>query len=404
MRLIFLSIFLLIFLNQVVAQNIRQGKWRGLISYGQNEVPFNFSVEPAENGENVITLRNGPEEILLANLQWEDDSLIIPMHTFDAEIRAKVSDEQMTGRWVKHYKAKASRPFTAALGKPRFAGAANKEVRLAVPKKLKMTMKPEFGMSYEAMGIFTQEGQKITGTVMAEIGDFRYFEGIVNGDSLLASSFDGVHAFLLKAKFDGKFWQGEFIMDNNYAEPWTGTVDPDFSLADPFVTLDQSDPEKLAPYFDILTAGSGFNTLNPDDFLGKVTIIQLMGSWCPNSLDETNYLTTWYTKNKDKGIEVLAVFYEMNYSKAYGMRRMHEYVAHNAIPYPTALGGPANKGQAALAFPFVSKLQAFPTLVILDKLGQARYMHTYFQGPATGEYYEQFDQRFREIVEELLEE
>jgi hypothetical protein len=94
----------------------------------------------------------------------------------------------------------------------------------------------------------------------------------------------------------------------------------------------------------------------------------------------------------------------MNYSKAYGTQRMNEYVAHNSIPYPTALGGPANKGQAALAFPFVSKLQAFPTLVILDKSGRARYMHTYFQGPATGEYYEQFDRRFRAIIEDLLNE
>ena len=129
-----------------------------------------------------------------------------------------------------------------------------------------------------------------------------------------------------------------------------------------------------------------------------------MGSWCPNSLDETRYLTRWYDKNKDKDVEILAVFYEMNYSKEYGMRRIEEYVEQNDIPYPTALGGPANKGQAALAFPFISKLAAFPTLVILDKAGQARYMHTYFQGPATGEYYKEFDRRFEAIIAGLLKE
>jgi len=402
MRLLLLVISLFSGLNLTQAQNISLGEWRGIIAYDQIEVPFSFTVKK-ENEQYVVTLKNGDEAIQITNSRWVNDSLVIPMHVFDAEIRTHVSENQMSGRWLKHYKTNGDRVFRATFNKPRFVAATSKKV-VRVPAELKMSFTPSFGMAYDAKGLFYQDKHRITGTIMAEIGDYRYFEGVVTKDSLKASSFDGVHAFLLLGAYNGKQWQGELVLDNNYSEPWTGSIAPEFSLTDPFVKIDQTDPGKQEPYFDILTAGSGFNTLDPDDYLGKVTIIQLLGSWCPNSLDETNYLIKWYADHRERDIEVLAVFYEMNYSKAYGMQRMNDYIADNTIPYPTALGGPANKGQAALAFPFVNKLEAFPTLMILDKSGQVRYMHTYFQGPATGKYYKAFDKRFNEIVEGLLGE
>lgn len=396
--------FSFLFLNLIVseAQDINKGNWRGVIVYDQVEVPFTFNVGLDDTGQTLISLINGQESIIINNTHWCEDSLVIPMHAFDAEIVARVSGNTMAGRWIKHYKSSPGRPFRAEFNKARFTMASNKPV--SVPKKLKMTMSPNYGTQYAAVGLFDQKKNQITGTVLAEVGDFRYFEGIVKGDSIKMTSFDGVHCLFLKAKYANDAWTGELVLDNNYAESWTGVDDPDFNLADPFVELDPSEYENLEPYFDILTAGSGFNSLIGDDYFGKVTIIQVLGSWCPNSLDETRYLTQWYEENSDRDIDVLAVFYEFNYSKEYGMQRINDYVAHNNIPYATALGGPANKGQAALAFPFVNKLQAFPTLMILDKSGQARYMHTYFQGPATGDYYKDFDRRFREIVDGLLKE
>lgn len=386
----------------LVAQEVNLGHWRGLISYSQAEVPFSFEIEKDEQGSYIVKLKNGLEVITLAT-RWESDSLIIPLHSFDAEIIAHVSQDKMVGRWVKYYKNNASKAFSAYFDRPRFDVQSSMNP-VKVPAKLKMTIEPENAMAYEALGLFEQQGNAITGTILADVGDFRYFEGVVTDDSLMISSFDGVHGLLLKGSIENGLWKGEFVMDDNYSESWSGVEDEEFDLPDPFVATDPSDPGKLEPYFDILTAGSGFGTLNPDDFFGKVTIIQLMGSWCPNSLDETRYLVNWYEQNKNRDVEILSVFYEMNYSKEYGMQRIRDYVAKNNIPYRTALGGPANKGQAALAFPFISKVQAFPTLMILDKLGQVRYMHAYFQGPATGSYYKEFDRRFNEIIEELLEE
>lgn len=387
-----------------MAQSIAEGQWQGNIHYSNATVPFEFKIIGSVLNNNIqVVLINGSEELVINNSTISGDSIFIPMHAFDATIRARFSGKTMTGKWVKGYKNNWSMPFSAQFDVPRFEIIESKKY-VAIEPIWNMTFDPEFGLPYPSVGYFKQTGRKVTGTIAAEVGDLRFFEGVVMGDSLKITSFDGAHAFmLLGKKIQGK-WQGTLIFDDGYEEPWVAFADENATLTDPFVVISTTVEDKKRPYYDILTAGSGFNSLDPDDFEGRVTVIQLLGTWCPNSLDETNYLVEWYEKNKQKEIEILAVFFEMNYSQEYGLRRIDEYIEENGITYGTVLGGKANKGQAALAFPFINKIEAFPTLIIIDKKGHARYMHTYFLGPATGELYTDFDTRFQAIIDELLAE
>jgi len=387
-----------------MAQSIVEGQWQGNIHYNNATIPFEFSIVGSSLNNNLqVVLINGSEELVINHSTISGDSIFIPMHAFDATIKAKLSGNKMTGLWIKNYKDNWSMAFSAQYEKPRFETVKTRKNVLVEPI-WNMTFKPEFSLAYPSVGYFKQKGQKITGTIAAEVGDLRFFEGVVTGDSLKMSSFDGAHAFLLLGKKTKGKWQGTLIFDDDYEEPWEAFADKNASLTDPFVVINAAEEEKTQPYYDILTAGSGFNILDQGDFEGKVTIIQLLGSWCPNSLDETNYLVEWYKNNKGQKIEVLAVFFEMHYTQEYGLQRIEEYKTANKIPYITALGGKANKGQAALAFPFINKIEAFPTLIIIDKKGHARYMHTYFLGPATGALYADFDTRFRAIIDELLAE
>jgi thiol-disulfide isomerase/thioredoxin len=386
------------------AQAITAGYWQGQMHYANAIVPFIFKVSLSEVGQELtVTLINGDEQLQIDNVKVKGDSIFIPMHAFDATIKASFTANSMTGQWIKHYKKDSSIPFTGRLARPRFVGQNSKHVA-AVKSELNMTFVPEFGSPYPAIGMFEQTGRHITGTVITEVGDFRFFEGIVDGDSLKLSSFDGAHAFLILGKKSGNTWQGTFVFDNGYEELWETHAGDTAILPDPFVEIATEDDADQQPFFDILSAGSGFNQLDASEYDNKVLIIQLLGSWCPNSLDETRFLVEWYAKNKAANVEILAVFFEMNYSQDYGLRRISEYVASNNIPYSTTLGGPANKGQAALAFPFVNKLNAFPTLMILDKTGKVRFMHRYFQGPATGSRYNDFGTRFDKLINDLLAE
>ena len=52
-------------------------------------------------------------------------------------------------------------------------------------------------------------------------------------------------------------------------------------------------------------------SITDERFKNKVVIVQIMGSWCPNCMDETAFLTDFYNKNKQRGIEVVALAYEL---------------------------------------------------------------------------------------------
>jgi len=383
--------------NSVISQSITTGVWRGIIHYEEQNVPFHFEVKQSD--QLYIEIINGKGRKRVDDVRREKDSLFIKLTPFDAELKVKYTTNSMSGEWRKHYRNSAV-PFTATYDKERFDDGEQQPTE--VSKKWKMTFNPTAGLAYPAVGLWEQNGSRMTGTVMTGVSDFRYFEGVIVGDSIKASSFDGAHAFLLLGKKEGKQWKGTFYFDNSYSEDWEAQANDNASLPDPWTVVEVNEGEHR-PFFDILSAGEDY-TIDESKYSDKVLVIQLFGTWCPNSLDETNYLIDWYRKNDALDVEVLAVSYEANYSQEYGMQRIEEYKEALNIPYDIVLGGRLSKGQAAVAFPFMDKIEAFPTLVIVDKFGFVRYVHSYFNGPATGSYYDDFDKRFNAIIKELITE
>lgn len=402
MKIFTASIFFLLAFY-LEAQQLKPGKWRAEIDYGDNGVPFIFEVTPGGGDVPEITFINGKERRKVTNSRIEGDSIFIPMNPFDVTLEAKFSAMEMEGVYVKHYR-NSRVPFAASYGNRRRFTKSSLKSSARIQEKWKMTFSPDSPSMSSAVGLFKQVGETVTGTVMTETSDYRYFEGIVDGDSLKLSSFDGAHAFLiLGAKTGNKDWNGTMYLDHEYSEDWVAKYDENAAIDNPFEIVELEKGEQKA-YYDLLGAGSGKDIIKSDDYFGKVHIIQLFGTWCPNSHDQTKYLVDWKNKNPEKGVEIVASSWEANYSKEYGLRRISEYKEANNIPYEVVLGGRLSKTGAAMSMPFIDRLKAFPTLVFVDKSGYARYVHSYFNGPATGEYYEAFDTRFNEIIEELLAE
>ena len=380
-------------------QELKEGIWTGQIRYSSVRIPFAFEVQNSESGPPRVTLINGQDRQRLTNIKIDQDSIFMPLDPFDAVIRAKFSATAMTGVWRKNY-SKEDVSFSAGFGGVTFQNTS-KEFH-EIERKWRMDFNPRTSDKFSAIGLFDQEGNQMTGTILTELGDYRFFEGILDGDSIKISSFDGVHAFLMQGVKTSSGWAGKLYFDEMYSDDWVASYDADVELEDPFeiITIKK---KKDKPYFDLLGAGSGKNAIDPTKYAGKVVIIQVFGTWCPNSLDQTKFLVTWYKSKKD-GVEIVASTYEPNYSRSYGLQRINDYKKNLDIPYDVYLGGKLSKANAAFPFPFMRKINAFPTLVVLDKNGFARYVHSYFNGPATGEYYEAFGLKLDQLVEELLNE
>ena len=142
-------------------------------------------------------------------------------------------------------------------------------------------------------------------------------------------------------------------------------------------------------------------SLSDERFKNKPVIVQIMGTWCPNCLDETKFLAQWYFRNKNMNVAVVALDYEKIPDTAHAYRNIRRLKEQYGIEYPILFAGSSDKKEASKTLPMLNRVYAYPTLIFLDKNKKVVNIHTGFSGPATGEAYTEFIRKFISMVNQL---
>ncbi|UOG76342.1 TlpA family protein disulfide reductase [Hymenobacter tibetensis] len=403
---------------------LKPGTWRGVLSAQGQEIPFLFDVSTADNGQKpTITLRNGEERLKLDEITTAGDSTTIRLGVFDAAlvVRADGADK-VKGSWVKYDGKEPYRvPFTAGRATSAttlFAGDTQKPAvygDLVKGATFSVEFRDDEGKTYPAVGIIKQDEKNsalLTGTFLTTTGDYRYLAGnLVTKDGaehMMLSTFDGSHGFL----FDGKLAKpgninaisGDFYSGKSGHETWTATLDANAKLPDANALTGMKAGQKRLDFkFPSIYEGASISPTDPK-YKGKVVVLQILGSWCPNCMDETNFLAPWYEKNKQRGVEIIGLGYERTPDQALASQKLLKMKQRLNVGYDLAVAGVANKDSASSSLPQLAKVLAFPTTIFLDKKGEVRKIHTGFSGPGTGKYYQQEVDEFEKTVAGLLAE
>ena len=128
-------------------------------------------------------------------------------------------------------------------------------------------------------------------------------------------------------------------------------------------------------------------SLSDPVFKNKVVIIQILGSWCPNCMDETRFLSPWYLQNKSRGVEILGLAYERTTSFADTKRLLQPFINRFHVTYPILATGvlTSDSLRTEKTLPEIREIVGFPTTIFIDKKGMVRKIHTGFNGPGTGD-------------------
>ena len=132
-----------------------------------------------------------------------------------------------------------------------------------------------------------------------------------------------------------------------------------------------------------------------------MVLIQIFGSWCPNCFDETNYLTNLYDTHSDQ-LEIISLGFETGKTTEDKIKQLKKYKSYMKVNYKLLIGGDACKSCATDMFPMLNKIISFPTLIIIDKKGEIKKIHTGFSGPSTGHYYKEFVKNTTQYIEGLI--
>lgn len=377
----------------------------------EGELPFNFTVEYETDTTFSLTIRNGEEriEVPAKNIQYGRDqrqgrdTLRIDFPVYDSYISAYHEENVIEGVWVVNYRDDYRIPFVAYFGEDHRFTQMRKPPTTDVSGNWELTFSPEDD-PYVGLGELRQDGNELTGTIRTETGDFRYLAGTVQGDKFYLSVFDGSHAFLFEGKVspDGQDLEGIFRSGRHYVTDFTGRRNDDFTLADPdTLTRLRAD---VPLDFTFPDAQGQPVSLNDPAYAGKVRLVNIMGTWCPNCRDETNYLKNYLAENPSPELEVISLAFERYGPEDERSRAaIRRYQDNMGVNWPILLAGPSDKKAAARALPALNHVLSYPTLLFVDKSGNVRRIHTGFNGPATSAYAE-FDRSFRETVAELLGE
>ncbi|MFA6945453.1 MAG: TlpA disulfide reductase family protein [Pedobacter sp.] len=403
---------LLILLSVISACNssseteLKPGLWRATLKTASGaEIPFNFEVTDSA-GQKVLELINGKDRFRVNEITVNSDSILIQMPLFETEILAKIKNNALSGNWVKHMAdTNMIMAFEARYDESWRFFKASPAPKAVISGRWSATFSTDDPkMNAAAIGELIQEDGRVLGTFIRTTGDYRFLEGTISDDKLYLSSFDGANAFLFTAKLlnDSTILDGRFYSGFSSVQNWTAKKDKNAMLPDAYsMTVLKDGFDKIAFSFPDLEGKKV--SLADTNFKNKIVLVQFFGSWCPNCMDETAYLVPFYKKYRDKGLEIIALAYERTSDPVRSKRNIARFRDRFAVPYNVLITGYSNHNDEVMkSMPMLKGIVAFPTLMIIDKNGKVRKIHTGFNGPGTGSHYSDFVKDFEKTIDDLL--
>jgi thiol-disulfide isomerase/thioredoxin len=386
---------------------LQNGWWRASL-IRKDSIPVIFSLQVTEqNKKKTLIIKNASEKITVTNLVIKKDSVNFSTPLFESDFKTQLQpDGSLKGTWTKGTSAGNQYwPFIALPGlSKRFADTMVK-TNYNISGRWAVTITRPNDTERPAIAEFQQTNNYLTGTFLTPSGDYRYLEGIVSGDSLKLSTFDGSHVYLFTALINShqSITNGLFYSGFAGKEKWQAVKNDQAVLPDVGNTPQlKKGNDKLNFAFPNLN-GKRVSITDPY-FKNKVVIIQIMGSWCPNCMDETAFLVDYYKKNKNRGVAIIALAYELSTNFKRSQTSLRKFQQRFNVPYPMLITGvDVNDSlRTEKTLPAITTIKVYPTTIFVGKDGKIKKIHTGFYGPGTGEHYDTFRKDFYTTVEDLL--
>ncbi len=391
------------------------GSWRAVLASPGGELPFELVIRDGEEGLEAVAV-TGAEEAPFSSVRQEGDEVVLEFDWYDSRIAARFDStgDRLTGQWSKtapdgisQLAFEASRGGGQRFRAPAEAGleAGDAVGLIAVTGDWEITFVDDSG-SEPARGELRQVGSRVTGTILTPVGDYRFLEGSYEEGVLRLSTFDGAHAFLFQARAqaDGSL-AGDFWSRDSYHATWTASptgagaqVLPD---AWELVSLTNDEGAFRFDFPDL--DGRRVSEADPA-FEGRVVLVNIFGSWCPNCNDEAPLLAEWDRRYREAGLSIVGLAYEFTGDRARDTRVLRRFAERYGIEYPLLLAGTSDKKAAAQTLPDLTSIVAYPTSVFIARDGRVRKIYSGFSGPGTGDRHTELKAELTGLIEGLLAE
>jgi thiol-disulfide isomerase/thioredoxin len=372
------------------------GRWDATVTANGVEVPFPFEIV-ADGASVKGSFFNGERRITSKAGRVEHGVLILGFDQYGAKLHVNVADGQLSGEYQR-----------ARGGPLPFRAARASAQRPAVPNPPSIdgtwivTAKSNKGETAWRF-IARQNGADVSATILRVDGDTGTLTGAYRDGRFVLGHFSGARPLRLEVTpaADGTITlkqngQAELVAARADA-PRAASIGTPTDPAEHTSVKDPSEPFRFS--FPDLQGRIVSNT--DPKFAGKVVLVNISGSWCPNCHDEAPFLAALYKKYRGKGLEIVSLSFEEAEQLA-NPARLRAFIETYGLEYTVLV--PGEPEQLAEKVPQAVNLNAFPTTFILGRDGRVRGVHAGFPSPGSGDFYKKAERDITSQVERLLAE
>ena len=387
----------------ILAQSIA-GRWDATIQINGVETPF--PLEISGSGTNVTaSFFNGDDRYPSTQGRFENGKLVVSWDYYAATLEATLKDSVLEGQYAGTRRMKgpfAIRARRAAVAKPSAASAMVPSIGglWEIPNK---SGKGELAWRFIVNQGVQQAGAKVSATILRVDGDTGTISGTFQDGKFVLNHFDGARAHLLEITpaGDGTL---DILQDANIkltayrsaAARAKGLPEP----TDPDLHTTMKDPSE--PFRFSFPDLKGRVVSNMDArFQGKVLVVEITGSWCPNCHDEAPFLAETYRKFGRQGLEIVSLSFE-EADQLKDPTRLRAFVKKYGLEFPVLLCGDPDEANAKLTQ--LVNWNTWPATLFIDRRGLVRGIHSGFPSPGSGELFRQAKEEFNVEVGRLLAE
>ena len=384
---------------------LRSGYWQASITLPGGDIET--GIEISSDGELYqASLVNGQERVRIDDVSFSDGELLLRFPAFNNEIRATLADGKLQGELtiVRRFGETQVMPFSA------MPGNENSQEDGEAPNhdmsgRWQVQFHEPDGTYTPSIGEFAQRGSRLFGTFLNPNGDHRFLAGHVRGNHFHLSTFDGAHAFIFSGEISeaGEIQNASFWSATSWHQYWSAVPNEDVELPDSYQRAFLN-PGYETFEFEFPDPDGVTVSLADEKYDGKVVLVTIAGTWCPNCNDEARMMVPLHKQYREQGLEVVALMFEHFEEHGVAAEQVRRFREKFDIEYDTLIAGISDKTEASRVLPALSAVLAFPTTIFIDRGGRVRRIHTGFSGPGTGEYYELLQRDFKDLITTLLAE
>ena len=363
------------------------------------DIPFRFEIacDNAACAAPKGSFFNGDDKVTSTSGQFANGALVLSFDEYGSKVEASFKDGRLEGQYSRGtrgapYPLKAERFKAIELDTniPSIAGLWNIQVK---------SSKGESAWQL----IVRQSNAEASAAILRIDGDTGTLTGAYRNGKFVLSHFSGARPLRLELTPAA---DGTLTVVQNKENPLTA-YRADQALAkglpqpsDPSRFTSVKDPSE--PFRFSFPDLEGRTVANTDPrFQGKVVIVSISGSWCPNCHDETPFLVELYKKFKARGLEIVALSFEEE-AQLKNPVLLRAFNKRYGVDYTVLLAG--EQKDLNVKVPQGVNLNSFPTTFFLGRDGRVRSAHAGFPSKASGKFHTEAKDEITALVERLLAE